>query len=528
MSSLIIEGGIYLLLLLTPFAFGGIEAWAQGIIQILSGLIVAVWAWRALDRGRAARLSGSPAGPAGGLAVWVPMIVFLLVICFQLVPLPPGWIQRLSPGADDLYRRTLPGYAEGHGSDSVSLPSWLLATQSDRLPASSVGSNVDAGLLNPPGGSSGFAARSHARRTLSIYVFETRQRLAILLCYVGLFAVAGSYVNSKERLARLLAVAVFSGFAVSLFGIIQKLNWNGKLYWIREGTYINIFGPFVNRNNYAAFAGTVLPVAVCMGLHSLKRMEEGRRDALPHLLLWSFAAATMAGGIFYSLSRGGILSTALSFVVVAFLLIYFGARGRDLAVLAGMMAASAALLWWIGPEKVVERVGTLSEGQNVQSMTLRLGAWKRCLGLIADHPAFGTGLGTFRYGFMRYAPPGETWWTLADNEYVELICDTGLVGGGLLLAGFMGYLLHAGRPARIRGSSDRYAYTGIAAGLFALLIHSVVSANLQMPANALLLAVLGAALLGVARRQESRSSPSGDSGSRPAPPWAGDSTGRRV
>ncbi len=528
MSGLIIEGGIYLLLFLTPFAFGGIEAWAQGIIQILSGIIVAVWAWGALDRGRAARLSGSPVGPAGGLSVWVPMILFLLVISFQLVPLPPGWIQRLSPGTDDLYRRTLPGYVEGSGSDSVSLPSWLLATQSGKLPVSSAESKIDASLLNPPGGSAGFAAGSNARRTLSIYTFETRQRFALLLCYVGLFAVAGSYYNSKDRLARLMGVAALSGFAVSLFGIIQKLDWNGKLYWIREGTYGNIFGPFVNRNNYAAFAGTVLPVAVCMGLYSLKRMEEGHRDALPRLLLWSFAAATMAGGICYSLSRGGILSTALSFVVVAILLIYFGARGRDLAVLGGMMAASAGLLFWLGPEKVVERVSTLSEGQNLETMTLRFGTWKRCLDLIADHPVFGTGLGTFRYGFMRYAPPGETWWTFADNEYVELICDTGLIGGGLLLAGFMGYLLHVARPARIRGSSDRYAYTGLAAGLIALLIHSAVSSNLQMPANALLLAVLGGALLGVARRQESLFSRQSRSEGRPALPWAGDATGRRV
>ena len=527
MSGLIIEGGIYLLILLTPFAFGGIEAWAQGIIQILAGIVVAVWAWRALDRGRAEKRMGASAGAPGGFAVWIPMILFVLMVCFQLVPIPAGWIQRLSPGVDALYRRTLPGYAGGAGSDSVSLPSWLVATQSDKLPASSAGSAIDAGLLNPPGGSAGFAARSRSWRTLSIYTFETRQRLSMLLCYVGLFAVAGSHFNSKDRLARLLGAAVLSGFAVSLFGIIQKLNWNGKLYWVREGTYINIFGPFVNRNNYAAFAGTVLPVAVCMGLLSLKRVEEGRRDAVPRLVLWGFAAATMSVGVFYSLSRGGILSTALSFVVVAVLLLYYGARGRDLVVLVGVMAASGALLLWIGPEKVVERVGTLSEGQNMQTMTLRFGAWKRCLGLIADHLAFGTGLGTFRYGFMRYAPPGETWWTFADNEYIELICDTGLIGGGLLLAGFVGYLLHVGRPGRIRGSSDRYAYTGLAAGLMALLIHSAVSANLQMPANALLLAVLGGALLGVTRRHEPRIARKVDVQPRLALPWADDSTGRR-
>ena len=131
-----------------------------------------------------------------------------------------------------------------------------------------------------------------------------------------------------------MGAGVFSAFGVSFIGILQKLTWNGKLYWIREGTYgDNVFGPFVNRNSYAAFAGTMVPVAVCMGLAALWRRQQGREDSLPRLALWVFAAITTGGGVFFSLSRGGILATSLSMGIVFVFLIYYGRRRTEMAVI---------------------------------------------------------------------------------------------------------------------------------------------------------------------------------------------------
>ena len=53
------------------------------------------------------------------------------------------------------------------------------------------------------------------------------------------------------------------GFLVAIFGILQHLTFNGKLYWFREMTYGGIpFGPYVNRNHFAGFAELVIPVAL--------------------------------------------------------------------------------------------------------------------------------------------------------------------------------------------------------------------------------------------------------------------------
>src|SRR5262249_53038446 len=154
-----------------------------------------------------------------------------------------------------------------------------------------------------------------------------------------------------------------------------------------------------------------MPVAAGMALAAMRRFREGRPDELPRMLMWGFAAVGMASGIFYSLSRGGILSACLSIVVLGALLAYYGRCVGGGVLLAVLLAASVGFLLWLGPEKVIQRIGTLSEGSAVPSFHHRVEAWGRTVPLIQDNLLTGTGLGTFRFAFMRYAPPGEGWWT---------------------------------------------------------------------------------------------------------------------
>ncbi|HET6373645.1 MAG TPA: O-antigen ligase family protein, partial [Candidatus Polarisedimenticolia bacterium] len=432
MTALLIEGGIYFLLIFTPFAFGGVESWALGILQIVTGIVVAAWLWRGYEaRERGPRREKAVRFPFVTRVFWAAAGLFVGLVALQTIPLPQAWIRFLSPGAEALYDRALPGRAAGQEADASEIPAWVVSRMSERLPGPAPEDSDP--LVSLPLGDTGFPTHVSSWRTLSVYPLITRWRLTVLGSLLGLFAVVVSYFRSKERLVRLLAVSVFSGFAVTLFGMLQKVNWNGKLFWVREGTYQDIYGPFVNRNGYAAFAGLVLPVAVCMALSALRHVEEGRRDAWPRLMLWSFGAIVIAGGIFHSLSRGGIISAAVSMLLLGLLVMVFGRRRSDMAVLAAMAVAACLFLVWIGPEKVIERIGSLREGQNITSLSLRLGAWQRATNLIADYPALGAGLGTFRYSFMPYAPPGETWWMGLDNESLELLCDTGVIGAALLL-----------------------------------------------------------------------------------------------
>ena len=494
MSGWLIEGGVYFLLFFTPLAFGGVEDWAEGVLQIVVGVMTAAWAW--------GRLAAPPSAPRGAplwpRLFWIAVALFLVLVFLQLVPLPPGWIGVLSPAVHDLYTRTVPGYAEEEPWRAEDLPAWLLERKRSEIP----GSDPNAVAAEPPASSSPFRSYPWARRTLSIYPHQTRQRLITLACYLGLFASVLSHFSTTERVHRLLGVAALSAFAVSLFGIIQKLTYTGKIYWVRAVEPTNTFGPFVNRNSYAAFAGTMFPVAICLGLLALRQRRAGRPDWLPPLVFWSFISAVISGGILLSLSRGGMLSIGLSVVIIAAMLLYYGRRTAEIGVFFLMLMGCGGLLFWIGPESIIERVGTLSEGESIPTLATRIETWERSMQFVSDHLLLGTGLGTFRFGFMRYTSAASSWWRTAHDEYLELICDTGLVGGALFLMGLLAYGCQVAKPGRFALRSGLYLYVGLLSGIASLLVHSAISANLQVPANGMLLTVAGAALLGLVRSYE--------------------------
>src|SRR4029077_12270727 len=90
------------------------------------------------------------------------------------------------------------------------------------------------------------------------------------------------------------------GLLVPIFGILQQLTFNGKLYWFREMRYGGIpFGPYVNRNHFAGFAGLDPPIALVPRV-----LGKGRGE--PWLAVALFALLPIVA-IFLSASRGGIL-----------------------------------------------------------------------------------------------------------------------------------------------------------------------------------------------------------------------------
>ena len=115
------------------------------------------------------------------------------------------------------------------------------------------------------------------------------------------------------------------------------------------------------------------------------------------------------------------------------------------------------------------------------------------LRIIRDHPYRGTGFGTFAL-----ATPGYTSWYTeyvidkAHNDYLQLLSEVGLVGfcfAVFWLVGFFRSVLLMVRDSSLPFSTLRL---GAFCGCLALLIHSLVDFNLQIPANAIYFSVLAA------------------------------------
>jgi O-antigen ligase len=105
-----------------------------------------------------------------------------------------------------------------------------------------------------------------------------------------------------------------------------------------------------------------------------------------------------------------------------------------------------------------------------------------------DHPLTGTGLGTLEAVFPRYETLYDgTIVNHAHNDYVEVLAETGAIGG-LICACFLALFFGAARRriAEAMNPLDLALHIGALSACCALLAHSLVDFNLHIPSNALL------------------------------------------
>jgi O-antigen ligase len=309
--------------------------------------------------------------------------------------------------------------------------------------------------------------------------YDTRIELQLVFTYlVVLFLMSQAYSRTSHWRGYIWFLMTL-GFCVSIFGILQYLTFNGKLYWVRTMRYGGIpFGPYVNRNHFAGFAEMIIPMALVPLVLGKVRRER--------LFLVALFALVLIVALLLSASRGGIISFAVQMVILFLLLLVRRIRSRHvlvggLVVLCAVMAVS-----WIGVQQVLQRFSGMQtmEVSGGKRAAILQDTWR----LFLDHPLLGTGLGTFETVF----PPYDSLYdgkivNHAHNDYVEALAETGIVGG-LCCAWFVGLvLLNSLKGWAELGTS--FGATLNLSGLIAcsgILVHSLTDFNLHIPANALL------------------------------------------
>ena len=266
------------------------------------------------------------------------------------------------------------------------------------------------------------------------------------------------------------------GFVVSVFGILQYLTFNGKLYWFRELRYGGApFGPFVNRNHFAGFAELVFPLALVPLV-----LGRVRRERLAVVAL--FAAMPIVA-LFLSASRGGIVSFFVQLALLTYLLLRRRGLGKHLLGVAAVLLAALLMVTWLGVGRILERFSSfqsfeVTEGKRA---AMRRGSWH----IFLDHPLAGTGLGTFQIVYPRY----ETLYdgkivNHAHNDYLETLAETGLLGGFCCVWFLVVLLLKS--LSRFRENDFSFAGALQLSGMVAcagLLVHALVDFNFRIPSN---------------------------------------------
>jgi hypothetical protein len=465
--------------LLLPWAFGGVEIWAyrSAALLLVTGASVALWKRGLLGwgLGRESRWLL----PAFLLAGWGAL---------QLVPLPPGVIRSLSPGADRLYTAAFPGYGgAATGDPREALEARALA----RVPeAASFAAPPEAGpqvtLPSPSCLDSGW-------RSLSVEPGATLERLAWYVALLLGFLVVRDRVADRSRHAA-YRWALFGLFvALGLFALVQAQLWNGKIYWVRTMLVrAQPFGPYFNPTNLAGVMELAVPA---MAGFAWGRLARGGRATVYEP---GFGAATVGAALclvagFASASK---LAAALlvTFLVTLALLGVRGVRARlTVAGACLVLALPAALL--LPSTRLGERLGHfVARSDEAALMEGRFVVWQAGGAMLRDYPVTGAGFGTFREVFQTYVPAGApARYSHAHNDYLELLLDGGL-GAGLLVA----WLAWGFARRAVRGRSGRgisHAHLGLALGVASLAVHAAFDFNHQVPANALIWVVACALLV---------------------------------
>jgi O-antigen ligase len=309
--------------------------------------------------------------------------------------------------------------------------------------------------------------------------YNTRIELLLLLADLIILFLAVQAFRTLDDWRSFVWFGMGLGFLVSIFGVLQHLTFNGKLYWFREMHYGGIpFGPYANRNHFAGFVELVLPLALVPLVLGRVRRER-----------WAvvgFFAVVPLGALFFSASRGGIVSFGVELAVLALVMIWRRSAGKQLLVGATVLLLALLMVSWLGVGQILQRFSSLQSLETTvgKRASMRRDTWR----IFLTHPLAGTGLGTLQIVY----PPYETLYdgkivNHSHNDYLEALSETGLLGG-LCCAWFLGVLLSQSLM-RLRQLNHSFAGALQFSGLVAcsgFLVHSLVDFNLHIPSNFLL------------------------------------------
>jgi hypothetical protein len=387
------------------------------------------------------------------------MRAFALVavaIALQLVPLPQAVIAFVSPATDALLRERDLGYASG-------LFTW------------------------------------HA---LSIDPAATRIALAafvsLALLSVGLARALGR-VNSVALAFGIAAI----GLALAVTGLIQRSTGTLKIYgfWSPVHHPYQIYGPFVNKNHFAGWMLMAIPLAIGVAFSAVASAGRLMRPDWRSRILWfgspdggrfalaSFCVFAMGVALVLTLSRSGIGVFVATVFMVAMLLMRRKSVGRrtTLKLAVPVILLTLGVFAWTGLEPVVKRFTTGS------SILGRMPGWVGAIRIARALPITGSGLNTYRTAMIHYSPrgPGDPYWDTAHDDYLQLASE----GGLLVVVPVVIAIVVVAREIRrrLREDHDDRVYwirAGAAIGMIAIALQELVDFSLQIPGNAVLLAVL--------------------------------------
>jgi O-antigen ligase len=336
--------------------------------------------------------------------------------------------------------------------------------------------------------------------TLSLYPHATLLGFFKLLAYLAAFVLAAYSFEPREGRSVLAPGLIVLGSLEAGYGIIQYLTGYQKIFGFTKQFYTeDATGTFINHNHFAGFLELVIPFAAMMVFYNLqsrsapsfRRGRAGGNSLDPRIFFYAFIVILLFLAVIFSRSRMGIFSVLVSLILMGLLGLLGEGRRAWIVITLIVIACSMTYAIWIGLDPVIKRFEAVTSS-SFENPYARTNIWKQASGILKDYPVVGTGLGTFPIAFRRYQTSLlDLLVDHAHNDYLEVAAETGIVGAVLLFIPILALLLKMiVAYAGARNPYRRSVLLACIGSTAALLTHSVMDFNLQVPANALLFAIV--------------------------------------
>ena len=410
-------------------------------------------------------------------AEWICMAAAAL-IAFQITSLPASWLQSVSPVV------------------AAKLPLWSL--------------------------SDGSALRVGNWCQLSLVPEATRSGLMVFTSYALLFLLVVQRISRLEDVEQVLRWIGVAAVGMALLGLGQYLVGNGKFLWIYEHPFRSTEhaakGSFANENHFAHFLALgVGPLIWWYWSISQRGKVTGQRSTSGGFRSadsWRLARFMIAIGIgvvcfagLLTYSRGGVLviltATAIILGIYVLRRVMLKTALAGLAVV-GLSVMSALLIHGYQPLATQLKWNETGTWKQFGNQLGRTAIWSANLSAIGQNPLFGFGVGSHRYVYPSYFPaPSEVEYTHAENGYLQVATETGVVGLALFIVGIGVCATWCIRAWSASGSLRTMACAGaIYASLAVSLLHSLVDFVWYLPACTTLTVVLAACVCRLAQLRD--------------------------
>jgi O-antigen ligase len=208
------------------------------------------------------------------------------------------------------------------------------------------------------------------------------------VAFLAVFLLARDILSEERQRHWFLGAISLGGMTVAAAAVLQNYSSAGKVFWLFPSGYTDgVLGPFVNRNQFAAWIELLLPAALYLAATARRRALYGAAGAI-------LLASAISSG-----SRAGAALAAAEVLAVGFALAARrAAPRRALALWAVQFGCFAALAIAVaGWQDLRGRLAAPG------AEALRIDAVRASLAMVRDRPWLGSGLGTWPRMYPRYA-----------------------------------------------------------------------------------------------------------------------------